>query len=275
MKIIFKVSFIILALLLVLFFGCEKKQQEIRYYPSTKEFTKSKKNDVIDIDALNINYDSLMNRFYENYRNGIKTVIEIKNNGITRKIMFIDTYNACIKLRNVLVISEDSIFKENGFSISELDNVLRKHYFNINRNHKYSYSYKMALINIALDTGKTIMKFRDDLKNSLLNLTEIFDEIKEDTIIPLKLLIYLDNHRRFPPPALDPTINIEIIYQDSTLESESLKRRLNLLLNSNQFTKKNFEKYERSLFFNKKGKIKISQDNSENPKLIYNGKNSI
>lgn len=272
MKIVFKVNFIILALLWVLLSSCKREKQEVRYYPSAKDFTKVRI-DLIGIDTLNINYDSLMNRFYKNYENGVKTVIEIKNKGVTRKIMFIYTYNGCIRTRRILMISEDSIFKESGFSISELENVLRKHYFNIDRNNEYPYSYEDVFVNIALDTGKTITKLRNDLKNSLLNLTENFDKIKKDTTIPLKLYLFLENVSRFPPPPPPPSIEqIEVIFKDSNISTLHLRKKINSLINSSIKRKPKFKQFLNSVHVEKvKENWTVEYTNDDNPELLFSG----
>jgi len=174
----------------ILIFSCQKTT-ETRYYPSKKQFENSNIS-IINIDNTKLDFNELNNKIERNQESGINTVIEFLDNGILRKIIPFKSGNGLIKMRNVLVITPDSILIENGFSINKLKILLKKHYLNNGKNQHYSDSPKRAIVELLIDSSKSKMNF----KKTLLLLTKTFDEINTETNNNLELNILFENFRQ-------------------------------------------------------------------------------
>jgi len=174
----------------ILIFSCQKTT-ETRYYPSKKQFENSNIS-IINIDNTKLDFNELNNKIERNQESGINTVIEFLDNGILRKIIPFKSGNGLIKMRNVLVITPDSILIENGFTINKLKILLKKHYLNNGKNQHYSDSPKRAIVELLIDSSKSKMNF----KKTLLLLTKTFDEINTETNNNLELNILFENFRQ-------------------------------------------------------------------------------
>ena len=190
-------KFILPFVVISIYLSCSEKK--IIYYPTDINYSENKL-DIIYLDSLAISYDSLMDRFYSNYKSGNQTILEFESNTHIKQVKIISTYNSHIKGKNVLMITEDSIQKYKSYPIEQLKKLLRKHYFTTEQNDKNKIWNNSALINIALDTSISVIELRNNLTKSLINLTETFDEIKKETKTPLELYVFIDNLSRFPPP---------------------------------------------------------------------------
>ena len=108
--------------------------------------------------------------------------------------------NGLIKERNILSLKSDSILIDDGYPISELKWVLKRHYTNNGKELRYPSSSERAGVRITLDTNKTTK----DLEQSLILLTTVFDEVNREVKDTLQLKFLFDYLRQIPPPPPPP-----------------------------------------------------------------------
>jgi len=188
-----------------LILSCENKTTEIRYYPSTPDFS-TERAVLFGLDTTDLNFRQITNKVASYYGKWEYLTIEFNDGRIKKRITPFVYDGGLIKYRNVLPITSDSILKEKGFPISELKQILKKHYLNKDDNFRYAQSPKKALVEITIDTSKT----GKELEKVLMNLTRAFDEIKEEVNDSIKLKVFFDYFRQIPPPPPPPKIESEI-----------------------------------------------------------------
>lgn len=131
---------------------------------------------------------------FKNFRNNKRIIFDINDGNINKRIS--PTIFSELKKRNVLSITSDSILVDDGYSISDLKPVLKRHYANNGQKFSYPKSYSKAIVEITLDTNAT----NEDLKQSLIKLTRAFDEVNLELKDSLELRTYLRIFRQTPPP---------------------------------------------------------------------------
>jgi len=184
---------------LLLILSCKKRTPEIRYYP-TYPISQQDSIEKLDLEKTTMNFKEITNWIGENQYNEIRSVIEFKDGQIIKKIIPFVRGNGYYRERNILSISSDSIFIDDGHSISELKWVLKRHYTNNGKNFRYPDTSDHAGVEITLDTNKTA----NELKHSLINLTRIFDEVNSEVNDTLQLKFIFDYFRQIPPPPPPP-----------------------------------------------------------------------
>ena len=191
-------------LLLLLITSCQNKTTEIRYYPSEEPYNKST---IFNLNLNNseLNFNEIAKKVGNNQDNNIRTVIELNDNGIIKRIMPFRLGNGLIKERNRLTITSDSIQIDSGCSIKKLKKILKRHYTNKGKESRYSFSPRFAIVEIKLDTSET----STELKKSLINLTRTFDEIENEVQDTLKLVIYFHYTWSFPSPQPPKPVEFE------------------------------------------------------------------
>ena len=111
-------------------FSCENKTTETRYYPTDRNFSEQN-SELIGLDTTKLNFLGITNKIGTYYKNYGKLVVEFNDGQIKKRITPYVYDGGLIKYRNVLPITSDSILKDNGYSISELKRILKKHYLNV------------------------------------------------------------------------------------------------------------------------------------------------
>lgn len=148
----------------------------------------------LKLDTTSLNFAELTKLVFKNFKNNKRVVIEIYDGNIEKRIS--PTIFSELKKRNVLSITSDSILIDDGYAISELKPILKRHYTNNDLKFSYPESYSKAVVEITLDTNAT----KKDLKQTLINLTRNFDEINSELKYSLSLRTYLSIFRQIPPP---------------------------------------------------------------------------
>tara|TARA_R100001369_G_scaffold37573_1_gene62978 strand:+ start:6020 stop:6643 length:624 start_codon:yes stop_codon:yes gene_type:complete len=175
--------------------SCKPQTSEIRYYPSTANFS-TEKAQFIGLDTINMNFRQITNKVASYYGKLEYLVVDFNDGQIKKHLKPFVYGGGLIKYRNVLEIKSDSILIDDGYPISELKRILKRHYLNKGKNFRYSDSPKKALVEITIDTNKN----GKELKDVLINLTRTFDEIKNEVNDTIELKVYFDYLRQFPPP---------------------------------------------------------------------------
>lgn len=190
----------ILTLLLIV--GCKVGTTEIRPYP-TFPISQQDSIEKLDLDKTNMNFKDITKWIGQNQHNEIRSVIEFKDGRISKEIIPYVRGNGFYKKKDILSITSDSILIDDGYPISELKRILKRHYTNNGKNFRYPESAERAAVEITLDTNKTA----NELRHSLINLTRTFDEVNSEVKDTLQLKFIFDYFRQIPPPPPPPKLN--------------------------------------------------------------------
>ncbi|MBU2929735.1 hypothetical protein [Winogradskyella psychrotolerans] len=174
--------------IITLILSCQKTKTEIYFYPS-KEIYKNSQLEKIDLDSTLLDFkyftDNSGDFPYTEKRISVEFIDE---KGIKKCVIPAKYDSALYKQKNVLVIKSDSIMVDNTYSIIKLKQILKRHFTNNGNDIEYSDSPDKAIVelNLKSDTnGK-------ELKRVLNNLTNIFDEINNETKDSLELKLFFD-----------------------------------------------------------------------------------
>ncbi|MFD0976776.1 hypothetical protein [Salinimicrobium gaetbulicola] len=194
---------LLLLAIVILIIGCENKTTEIRYYPSDREFQKDSIQ-LIGLDTTKLNFRQLTNKSAEFYVDeGKQVVVEFDDGKIKKRVIPYVYTGGLIKLKNILQLKSDSILIDDGYSISELKRILKRHYLNKGEIPQYSDSPERALVEVTIDTNQS----GKELKELLTRLTRSFDEIKGEINDSIELRVAFDYFRQIPPPPPPPKPN--------------------------------------------------------------------
>ncbi|WP_282164749.1 hypothetical protein [Cellulophaga baltica] len=194
---------IIFVSLIILFLNCENDSREIRYYPTDNELI-NQNHELIDLDTTKLNFrqitDSIDDGYFDNdYGN---MIVEFDDGKIKKRIIAYFYGSGLIKRKNVLQIKSDSILIDNGYPISELKRILKRHYLNKGQNEIYSDSPSKALVEVTIDTNKN----GKQLKEVLTRITRSFDDIKSEIRDSIQLRVFFDYSRQTTQIPLPPKI---------------------------------------------------------------------
>ena len=194
---------LLLLAIVSLIIGCENKTTEIRYYPSDRAFQKDSIQ-LIGLDTTKLNFRQLTNKSAEFYvDDGKQVVVEFDDDKIKKRVIPYVYTGGLIKLKNVLQLKSDSILIDDGYPISELKRILKRHYLNKGEIPQYSDSPERALVEVTIDTNQS----GKELKELLTRLTRSFDEIKGEINDSIELRVAFDYFRQIPPPPPPPKPN--------------------------------------------------------------------
>lgn len=195
----------------MLIISCDKKTNEIRYYPSYFQFSKDS-SIVIGLDTVKLNFRQITKKFESySFHNGYGNLfVEFDDGQIKKRITPFVFGAGLIREKNGLTITSDSILIDDGYSISDLKRILKRHYLNKGKVPYYSASPRMAFVRVSIDSG---MNGRV-LKKVLTKITRSFDEIKNEINDTIELAVFFNNltHMEIgprPPPPPKQTIGYE------------------------------------------------------------------
>ena len=179
--------------------SCENIIPEIRCYPSNP-FSEKDSIQVLDLNISYMNFKEITHWISKNQHIGRTPVIKFNDGELLKYIYPLVPSNGLIKERNILSLKSDSILIDDGYPISELKWVLKRHYTNNGKELRYPSSSERAGVRITLDTNKTTK----DLEQSLILLTTVFDEVNREVKDTLQLKFLFDYLRQIPPPPPPP-----------------------------------------------------------------------
>jgi len=193
----------------MLILSCQKQVTEVKYYPFDRPFNKEKA-EIIELETTPLNFKEITNKigpyFDERFGN---LVVEFEDGKINKRIIPYVYDSGLIKRKNILKIKTDSILIDDGYPISELKSLMKRHYLNKNKIPYYSDSPQKAYVEISIDASKN----GRELKELLSKLTYTFDEIKTEIKDSIKLVIFFNNFRQIPPPPPPPK-KLDIIFNE-------------------------------------------------------------
>jgi len=186
--------------------ACKNKKQDrdnnVSFYPD-KAYFEQKKLVKIDIKKQQMNFKNLVDSIDSIYERDSIPFIEIKRKNESKKIApYRNDYGLFVE-KNILVITEDSILKDNNYSLKELNSILLRHYTNNGELPYYSEHYKKASIEISLDT----ISKSDVLISTLNKVIDEFEVVNSAINDSLTLRIGFSYSRQIPPPPPPPDNN--------------------------------------------------------------------
>lgn len=177
----------------LIFLCCKREITEIRYYP-TDFHTSIEYFEFINLDTTKLTLRQITNEIIHNgFDSDLGNImIEFNDRAIKKRVIPYFYGSGLYKEENILKINSDSILIDNNYPISELKQILKRHYLNKNSNIRYSDSPEKAIIEVSIDSNEN----GNELKKLLVKLTRSFDEIKVEIKDKIELRVFLEytNH---------------------------------------------------------------------------------
>ncbi|MDN3643144.1 hypothetical protein QWY87_10565 [Lutimonas halocynthiae] len=188
---------IVLILTVLLILSCDKQTNEIRYYPSYYQVSKDSVL-VIGLDTVKLNFRQITNEVETySFDNGYGNLFVEFDDGQIKKRITPFVYGAgLIREKNGLTVTDDSIYIDDGYPISDLKWILKRHYLNKGKIPHHSSSPKNAFVEMLVDTNMNGV----DIKKVLTKITRSFDEVKKEINDTIELHIYFYNIKEVKPP---------------------------------------------------------------------------
>ncbi len=177
---------------------CKSKtnQQKISYYPSKSAFENESFLVPIDLDTTSLNYLNLVQMTPDvDYRKNVPYFKIIEGNQTKNIVPFLPTL---IKRSEVMVITEDSIFTDKKYPITDLKKVMSSIFGHQKPSKFYNYDKFPNSARVAINID--INSSGKDIKKMLITTTNAFDEVKNTINDSLHLIIYFDILRSLPEP---------------------------------------------------------------------------
>ena len=175
------------------------KRKKVFYYPSYSE-NSGNKFETINLEKTDLNFKGIVNRIDRNLN---ETLIEFKDGRNIKKIKAFVHNGGLIKRKNILQISTDSVLIDNGYLISDLKKLMKRHFLNKGKIEYYSDSVEKAIFEISLNPNENA----NELKETLKKLTFEFDSLKKEINEKIELIIFFSYFRfekiNIPPPPLE------------------------------------------------------------------------
>ncbi len=178
---------IIFTFTVTLTLGCESRAPEIKYYPSDREFSEVN-SEFIGLDTTKLNFCQITNKIRNYDLTPTDLVLELEDRQVKKRILPYVYGVGCIRENNLLKIGSDSIFVDDGYPISELKRILKRHYSNWGEVPYYSESPEKALIELTIDESSNGKKIKD----VLTELTRSFDQIRTETSDTIELRVFFN-----------------------------------------------------------------------------------
>lgn len=190
-----KITFI---LIFSTFLSCIREEKKVFYYPNYSE-NSDNKFETINLEITGLNFKEIVNRIDRNLN---ETLIEFKEGKNIKKIKAFVHNGGLIKRKNILQISTDSVLIDNGYLISDLKKLMKRHFLNKGKIEYYSDSVEKAIFEISLNPNENA----NELKETLKKLTVEFDNLKKEINEKIELIVFFSYFRfekiNIPPPPL-------------------------------------------------------------------------
>ena len=176
--------------------SCQDNSSIFKYYPSAIDYSEIDV-EIINLDSTQLNFKQIVSKVGNSDYGSRTVVVEVSEENVIKRFIPFTYSDALYKNRNVLRIKSDSILKLGGYPISELDTILRKHYFNNGSNSNYSDSPDKAIVEINLDSTTEAHA----IKKTLISVSNSFDKLKltaKDSIV-LRVFLSYSRPAEIPP----------------------------------------------------------------------------
>lgn len=201
---------IILILFSIILFSCQKKEKLKFYYPTKNIFLKLKNTSELNLQNF-ANFDKLVDTLeYYKYK-GKTTTFKLENKISEYNFKVSTFFGNCspplIKFKNIIGISNDTIFKNRSYSIDSLYYLLKKDLLNNRKDPRFSDSPKKLIISLSVSEKETTF----ELKKLLTKVFQSYNKIKEETKDSIELNLQFNRRVKIlpPPPKLSEINEIE------------------------------------------------------------------
>jgi len=178
--------------------SCNQKRNLTHYYPSEEIITDSS-SVIFDLETITMNFGEFINKCDELDEHEKQTVITFFDGDTLKKVKIHVIGNGTFYQRNILNIINDSIQKEINYPLEELEELMKRHYFNNGKIEEYADSPEKAIILITL----TKEEKSSNLKKYLIAITRVQNSINQKNKTTTNLPVYIDISVP-PPPQLNP-----------------------------------------------------------------------
>lgn len=191
-------SFFLLFFLSVV--SCSKQSTETRYYPNQELFETVDLSNVINLETTSLNFKEITDRINSDFDNP-KTIlaIEFQDDSLKKRVTpLVYQPLSLYKGKNNLRVTRDSVFRNFGYPIEDIQNIMRKQYANNGKITDFCDSPEKCWIEISIDTAAASI----ELKEALIKVTRSYDLIQPEIAELNRLMIFFDHSRqsRLPPP---------------------------------------------------------------------------
>jgi hypothetical protein len=187
-----KLIYFLLIIVSTILFSCNTNVKKIdKFYPNKKAFSNGIK--LVKLDFEDLTYEEISKLLDKKNNQDSMAYIEFEEEGFINKIIVCHTHPEA-RGRNLLSLSNDSIFIDNGYNINHLEKLMLRHYLNNGINTKYPLNHKTAFIEIKLAPNSK------ELKSILSKVVTQFNEINKKNSDSLELNITIYRNLRKPPP---------------------------------------------------------------------------
>ncbi len=167
-----------------------KKEIKNYHYPSYEKISK------IKIDTLNLseyqNYDDFISKLENlNFKGNGYGLLRIKNNNNIHNLKITTRHGFCfnsrlVKQKNLIIISEDSILKnDNLFHIESLSSILKKDLQNNGKDKRFADNSEKLKISFVLKNHKNF----NLIENYLMNIIDNFNKLNKQNEYELNIQI--------------------------------------------------------------------------------------
>jgi hypothetical protein len=191
----------------IILINCEQKEKRNFFYPSIKRFEEIKNKDTLIIKEFK-SYKNITDTlwYYTKHLKNKTPVFITENRNNKYYLKTVDLNYSClpgiIKIKNIIVISKDSVFKQGDYySIDSLENILKTDLLNNRKNNHFADSHKKLTIQLLRPYEQSI----EELNNQLISLFNIFNDINKKNNDTLTLNIDFEELIILKPPPPPPT----------------------------------------------------------------------
>jgi len=177
----------------------KEPERKVFYFPNQSEFSKSDYQyiDLESFSSFDKLVDSIENLKYHTKYAALKIETDKVDYHVLVSTIFGQDHPPIIKLKNILLVSNDSVKKNKAYPIKDLKEVLKKDIQNNGKDDKFSESPEKLIVSVTSNI--------DELENLLIKILKTFEEIQNESSDPLPIKIQLNGRKGIflPPPSLE------------------------------------------------------------------------
>jgi hypothetical protein len=193
-----EMRYILITVLLFVYSSCNNKNtyksDDFKYYPDSTYFDSNR---TFRFDLNNeINYKKITDFIDIIHENDLIPYFEVKVGENTSKIIIFRNDHSSIKLRNKIIIKEDSVHINKSFPIKDLKDILKKSIKNNGKDVTLPENPGKIFIEIELDTSKS----SENLEKTLKSILKGYNQLNQTDLDSFKLKIGLSYKIKIPIP---------------------------------------------------------------------------
>lgn len=195
--------------LLVLLLSCQNKKQLKIYYPTKNTFLNLRNPSKLKLQSFT-SFGELVDTLQHYKYKGKVAIFNFKNKNTEYNFQASTFFGDCgppiIKLKNVIGISPDSIYKNNKYyPLDSLCFLLKKDLLNNGRDIEFSKNSKKLIVSLTISEKAEIT----ELKKLLLKVFKSYNKIKKETIDSIIWNLQFNKFIQLTPPPTSVPIENE------------------------------------------------------------------